>query len=96
MPGPGVWPMFEANEGDFAYGIRRRNSTTGGTSWHWEIRHRGTALVARAGYSVRSHDAAKTAALEAIFLASAFRRRGSAAPPPNLSGRHARQRWMSS
>lgn len=58
--------MFEAMEDGFAYTIRRHDRD-GGASWHWEVRELTSGRLTQAGVSGRSHDAAKTAALEVIF-----------------------------
>ena len=59
--------MYENQEGDFAYTIRRRTFRGGKTVWRWEVRSRiGDAFV-DCGVSLRSHDAAETSALAAIF-----------------------------
>jgi hypothetical protein len=59
--------MYENHEGDFAYTIRRRTFRSGKTVWRWEVRRSiGDAFV-DCGISLRSHDAAETSALDAIF-----------------------------
>jgi len=57
--------MYENREGDFAYTIRRRTFRSGKTVWRWEVR-RSEDFV-DSGVSLRSHDAAETSALDAIF-----------------------------
>jgi hypothetical protein len=59
--------MYENQEGDFAYTIRRRTFRSGKTVWRWEVRRLiGDAFV-DCGISLRSHDAAETSALDTIF-----------------------------
>jgi hypothetical protein len=59
--------MYENREGDFAYTIRRRTFRSGKTVWRWEVRHSIGNDYVDAGISLRSHDAAETSALDAIF-----------------------------
>jgi hypothetical protein len=59
--------MYENHEGDFAYTIRRRTFRSGKTVWRWEVRHSVGDNFVDAGVSLRSHDAAETSALDAIF-----------------------------
>ena len=67
--------MYENHEGDFAYMIRRRELRGAKAVWHWEVRRRASHGFVECGISPRSHDAAETAALDAIF-----RRQGNEAP----------------
>jgi hypothetical protein len=59
--------MYENQEGDFAYTIRRRTFQGGRTVWRWEVRHSIDDYFVDCGISLRSHDAAETSALGAIF-----------------------------
>src|SRR6266536_4512461 len=59
--------MYENHEGDFAYTIRRRTFRSGKTVWRWEVRRGIGNDFVDSGISLRSHDAAKTSALDAIF-----------------------------
>ena len=59
--------MYENREGDFAYTIRRRTFRSGKTVWRWEVRRIIGDDFVDCGISVRSHDAAETSALNAIF-----------------------------
>ena len=59
--------MYESREGDFAYTIRRRTFRSGKTVWRWEVRHTIGNYFVDSGISLRSHDAAETSALDAIF-----------------------------
>jgi hypothetical protein len=59
--------MYESREGDFAYTIRRRTFRSGKTVWRWEVRHSTGDDFVDCGISLRSHDAAETSALNAIF-----------------------------
>jgi len=59
--------MYENQEGDFAYTIRRRTFRGGKTVWRWEVRRRISDVFVDCGISLRSHDAAETSALSAIF-----------------------------
>jgi hypothetical protein len=59
--------MYENHEGDFAYTIRRRTFRSGKTVWRWEVRRSTGDHFVDCGISLRSHDAAKTSALDAIF-----------------------------
>ena len=59
--------MYENHEGDFAYTIRRRTFRSGKTVWRWEVRHSIGDNFLDSGISLRSHDAAETSALDAIF-----------------------------
>ena len=59
--------MYENHEGDFAYTIRRRTFRSGKTVWRWEVRHSVGDNFVDSGVSLRSHDAAETSALDAIF-----------------------------
>jgi hypothetical protein len=61
--------MYEAREGDFNYVIRRRSFRRGKTVWRWEARHAQSGVFLDAGSSIRSHDHAKTSALNAISQA---------------------------
>jgi hypothetical protein len=66
--------MSEDQDGEFAYSVRQQTYRSGTTVWRWEVRHRDTGDVLDAGTSLRSHDAAKTAAKDAIFFATQARR----------------------
>ena len=59
--------MYENHEGDFAYTIRRRTFRSGKTVWRWEVRRGVGNDFVESGVSLRSHDAAETSALDAIF-----------------------------
>ena len=59
--------MYDNQEGDFAYTIRRGNLRGGKTVWRWEVRRRISDAFLERGISLRSHDAAETSALDAIF-----------------------------
>jgi hypothetical protein len=66
--------MSEEQESEFAYSVRQQTYRSGTTVWRWVVRHRGTGNVLDAGTSLRSHDAAETAAQDAIFFATQKRR----------------------
>ena len=59
--------MYEKREGEFAYTIRRRTFRGGKTVWRWEVRRGTESEFVDCGTSLRSHDAAETSALHAIF-----------------------------
>jgi hypothetical protein len=59
--------MYENREGEFAYTIRRRTFRGGKTVWRWEVRRGRESQFVDCGISMRSHDAAETSALDAIF-----------------------------
>lgn len=59
--------MYQNHEGDFAYTIRRRTFRSGKTVWRWEVRRSIGDDFVDCGISLRSHDAAETSALDAIF-----------------------------
>jgi hypothetical protein len=59
--------MYENREGEFAYTIRRRTFRGGKTVWRWEVRRGTESEFVDCGISLRSHDAAETSALDAIF-----------------------------
>jgi hypothetical protein len=62
-----IGAMYENREGEFAYTIRRRTFRGGKTVWRWEVRHGTESEFVDCGISLRSHDAAETSALDAIF-----------------------------
>ena len=62
-----IGSMYENQEGDFAYTIRRRTFRSGKTVWRWEVRRSTGDDFVDCGISLRSHDAAETSALDAIF-----------------------------
>ena len=66
--------MSEDQDGEFAYSVRQQTYRSGTTVWRWVVRHRSTGSVLDAGTSLRSHDAAETAAQDAIFFATQARR----------------------
>jgi hypothetical protein len=59
--------MYQNHEGDFVYTIRRRTFRSGKTVWRWEVRRSTGDDFLDSGVSLRSHDAAETSALGAIF-----------------------------
>jgi hypothetical protein len=59
--------MYENREGEFAYTIRRRRFRGGKTAWRWEVRRGAASEFVDCGVSLRSHAAAETSALDAIF-----------------------------
>jgi hypothetical protein len=59
--------MYENREGDFVYTIRRRTFRGGKTVWRWEVRREIDNDFIDCGISLRSHDAAETSALDAVF-----------------------------
>ena len=65
--------MYENHAGDFAYTIRRRTFRGGRTVWRWEVRRSIGDLFIDCGISLRSHAAAESAALGAIFQLSSAR-----------------------
>jgi len=62
-----IGDMYENREGEFAYTIRRRTFRGGKTVWRWEVRRGRESQFVDCGISMRSHDAAETSALDAIF-----------------------------
>ena len=59
--------MYEKREGDFGYTIGRRTFRSGRTIRRWEVRRGPRKRFVDSGISLRSHDAAETSALDAIF-----------------------------
>ena len=57
--------MYEDRKGDYTYSVRRHTFRSGKTVWAWEVRHWSGPYL-DAGISLRSLDAARRAALEAI------------------------------
>jgi hypothetical protein len=59
--------MYEDREGEFGFTIQRHHFSTGKASWLWHVRHLPSGCLVDTGSSLRSHDHAKTAALDAIW-----------------------------
>jgi hypothetical protein len=59
--------MYENREGEFLYTIRRRTFRSGKTVWRWEVRRGIENAFIDCGISLRSHDAAESSALNAVF-----------------------------
>ncbi len=76
--------MYRDREGAFEYSIRRRTFRSGKTVWHWEVRRLTDNAFLKAGVSLRSHDAAKTAAFEAVLVAE----RALEPAPLSLAAKH--------
>jgi hypothetical protein len=68
--------MDNIRDGDYPYSIEAGSAGAGRRVWRWTVRRRGGGKPAAQGTSIRSHEDAKTAALEAIRQ---LQQRGNAA-----------------
>jgi len=66
---PHIACMYEATEGEFSYTIRKHRFRSGKASWTWHVRHTASGSFVDGGTSLRSHDHAKTAAINSIYEA---------------------------
>ena len=70
--------MYDGQQGSYHYSVARHALRSGKIVWTWEVRHReGRHLVS--GICLKSLDAAKRAALQAISTAP-FNSAGTEAP----------------
>jgi hypothetical protein len=72
--------MHPIEDGEFSYTIQLKRLKKGKLVWIWEVRKTFTGSILDRGVSVRSRDAAITAALAVISAAQAAERTHGRAP----------------
>ena len=72
--------MNPIHDGEFSYTIEAKRFKSGQLAWIWEVRKICDGRIVERGASVRSREAARTAALETMSLAQVAAREQAPAP----------------
>jgi hypothetical protein len=75
--------MYDGQQGSYLYRVDRHALRSGKIVWSWEVRHRGGRQLV-SGISLKSLDAAKRAALQAISAAPSLCAVSPAGAPSDL------------